>query len=298
MLALTERIPIKPYCTNNFKDGLKIRPREMALKYKYLQLNAPFHFSFMLFDLDFPESAFAFEKHWLPYPTFIVINKQNGHSHYIYALQLPVIFGRGNDKPKHYFMAIEHTYRTLLNADPAYSGLTAKNPWHDGHWLVIKTPLAIYELGQLAECVKIQKSPKKREMTAGQGRNVTLFDELRLWAYKAVRQYHDYDEWHRICLDRCDDMNTFEHPLPNSEVRSIANSVARWVWEKMGPMSEQSLKFRKRQSARSRKGLLARLAKNEDKRASAKLMRDQGMTLRAIAQALEVSKDAVAKWLQ
>jgi len=42
----------------------------------------------------------------------------------------------------------------------------------------------------------------------------------------------------------------------------------------------------------------ARLAAGEDKRASARLMRAQGMTQQAIAAALGVTQQAVSKWLR
>ena len=291
MLALTERIPIKPYCTNDFGNGLKIRPKSTAIKHKYIQLNPPGILSFMIFDLDAPESAFAFEKHDLPHPTFIVINRSNGHCHYVYALRLPVVFGRGNDRPLNYFLDIEHTYRVLLGADPAYSGHTAKNPWHP-FWLVVATPMAMYDLGVLAESVRIRKRPKKQEQQAGQGRNVTLFDDLRQWAYRERRKHDDYGQWLKACLAMSSAMNVFDQPLPYLEVKSIAKSVARWTWQHITPHA-----FSQIQRERNKRSMAPRLGKNEDKRASVRLMRAQGMTLREIAGVLDVSLRSVHRWL-
>ena len=282
-----QRLPHKPYCTDDFAAGLKIRPKSTAIKHRYLQLNPPGILSFMLFDLDFAESAFAFERHDLPHPTFIVINRANGHCHYVYALLSPVVFGRGNDSPLNYFLDIEHTYRVLLGADPAYSGHTVKNPWH-GHWLVIKTPMAMYDLGVLAEFVRIRKRPKKQEQQAGQGRNVTLFDSLRTWAYKARRKYDDYGEWLQACMAMASQMNVFDRPLAYPEVKSTAKSVARWTWQRMSQDG-----FSRIQQTRIRKRWLV----NDDKVASAKLMRAKGMTMREIANALDVGVHSVHRWL-
>jgi hypothetical protein len=287
-----QRLPHKPYCTNDFADGLKIRPKSTAIKHRYLQLNPPGILSFMLFDLDAPESAWTFERHDLPHPTFIVINRKNGHCHYIYALLSPVVHGRGHEKPRQYFLDIEHTYRLILRADPAYSGHTAKNPWHQ-HWLVVSTPLAVYDLGVLAEAVTIQKRPKKHEQQAGQGRNVTLFDSLRSWAYKARRKYGDYGEWLAACMTMSSAMNVFNQPLAYPEVRSVAKSVARWTWQNITPHA-----FSQIQRERNKRSMAPRLGKNEDKRASARLMRASGKTVREIAQTLDVSKSVVSKWLE
>jgi predicted ArsR family transcriptional regulator len=286
-----QQLPHKPYCTNDFADGLKIRPKAMAIAHRYIQLNPPGILSFMLFDLDFAESAWTFERCDLPHPTFIVINRANGHCHYIYALLAPVVFGHGHEKPRRYFLAIEHTYRVTLGADPGYSGFITKNPFHH-HWLVVSTPLAKYDLDALAERATLQSPPKKREQQAGQGRNVTLFDSLRTWAYKARRKYDDYGEWLKACLAMAAQMNVFDRPLDYPEVKSIAKSVARWTWQHITPQA-----FSQIQRERNKRGRLSAAAKAEDKRASARLMRAQGMTLREIAQALGVSKDAVAKWL-
>ena len=287
MLALTERLPHKPYCTDDFTAGIKIRPRATAIKHKYIQLNPPNILAFMLFDLDFAESAFAFEKHDLPHPTFIAINRSNGHCHYIYALLAPVVFGRGNDRPLNYFLDIEHTYRVLLSADPAYSGHTAKNPWH-GHWLVIKTPMAMYDLGVLAEAITIEKRPKKREQQAGQGRNVTLFDDLRWWAYRERRKHEDYGTWLKSCMAMATQMNAFDQPLAYPEVKSIAKSVARWTWQHITPQAFSQIQ----RTRAKKKGLV-----NEDKRASAKIMRTGGKTIREIAAALNVDVHSVHRWL-
>jgi hypothetical protein len=152
--------------------------------------------------------------------------------------------------------------------------------------------MAMYDLGVLAEAITIEKRPKKREQQAGQGRNVTLFDDLRRWAYKARRNYDDYGEWLAACMAMSAQMNAFNHPLPYSEVRSVAKSVARWTWQNITPHD-----FSQIQRERNKRSIAPRLGKNEDKRASAKLMRTQGMTMREIADALDVSLRSVHRWL-
>jgi hypothetical protein len=40
------------------------------------------------------------------------------------------------------------------------------------------------------------------------------------------------DRWGVAVLQQCEKYNNFASPLPVSEVRSIAKSVAKWTWQK------------------------------------------------------------------
>ncbi len=71
----------------------------------------------------------------------------------------------------------------------------------------------------------------------GLGRNCTLFEKTRLWAYKAIRQgWPDYPEWLAACVDRASGYNAqFEQPLPANEVRHTAKSIAKWTHQHLSP---------------------------------------------------------------
>jgi len=65
-----------------------------------------------------------------------------------------------------------------------------------------------------------------------EGRNDELFHTLHLWAYSAVRQHGDQDAWHQSVLARAEEINShFVRPLPLSEIKATAKSVARWHWK-------------------------------------------------------------------
>ena len=51
-------LPTKPYCTDDLSTGLKIRPRDTALAFKYIQPNSPFYQHYFVLDLDY-ESAMS-----------------------------------------------------------------------------------------------------------------------------------------------------------------------------------------------------------------------------------------------
>ena len=51
-----DRLPKKPYCSDNLDYGLIIRPKEISLKYKYIQPNSPYYLHYLVFDLDYESS--------------------------------------------------------------------------------------------------------------------------------------------------------------------------------------------------------------------------------------------------
>ena len=91
----------------------------------------------------------------------------------------------------------------------------------------------MYDLDWLADYVDLSAySGCKRLPDYGLGRNCNLFDYLSTWAYKAIRQgWPEYERWLEACLTRAEGYNkkTFKEPLPQSEVKATAKSVARWT---------------------------------------------------------------------
>jgi hypothetical protein len=202
-------------------------------------------------------------------------------------------------EPLRYLCAVEAAFRARLDADPGFSGLITKNPLHP-MWRLLRGPRADYELWQLADWVDLSRHlPKRKPEEIGLGRNVTLFEWLRRWAYTAVRRHREtrnfvlwQSEVYGKALERNGD---FRYPLHSKEVWWVAKSVAKWVW-RMDAAAREA--FIERQRWRGRKGGIAKGLANEDKRASARLMRAQGMSLRAIAAELGVSHEIVRKWCE
>ena len=50
--ALLDDLPYKPYCSNDLKTGLLIRPSSVAIGQKYIELNPPHVKKFLTFDLE------------------------------------------------------------------------------------------------------------------------------------------------------------------------------------------------------------------------------------------------------
>jgi hypothetical protein len=247
----TEHLPNRPYCADDYKHGLIVRGRETALLHRHIQPNARHMMSWLIFDIDRPGAAWAWEHANLPPPTITVINPENAHAHLFYGLNTPVVTSElGRSAPIRYAAAIHSAFSLAMGADPAYTGLMAKNPLHN-QWRTIWTPV-LYDLGELAEYVDLIKA-RQAVQSSGVGRNVTLFDQVRAWAYRWVLEFQSKNvsscDWRNAVLSQAEQLNTFDPPLPHSEVRSIGRSVAKWTWQHFNMQ-----KFRAIQSARGKRG--------------------------------------------
>lgn len=247
-----ERLPYRPYCTDIFSKGLLVRPTATAVSHRYIQPNPPEQIAWLVFDVDRDNAALAWEDAGLPPPTITVVNPANGHAHLFYGLQSPVATGpRARQAPIRFCRAIIDAFRMKLKADLAYPGLVAKNPLHET-WRVVWIP-KLYELGELHEYVELVNLPSRSHEDALAGRNSTLFDRVRRWAYTVVVDFKQSigsaERWQEAVIRRTAELNDFEPPLPASEVRSIGKSVARGTWRGF-----DAKRFSEKQAARGRKG--------------------------------------------
>jgi len=251
-----ERLPHRPYCTDDFDYGLRIRKKDVALRHRHIQPNRPQAATWLMFDLDYPGAALAWEKANLPVPTIIVKNPANAHANLFYGLETPVCSSvSGRIGPQRYFKAVRDTMRIKLDADPGYANLIAKNPFHP-HWHTQWMP-KLYDLGELCEYVTLpKKAPRLAPDLSHLKRNSKLFELLRLWAYKQVlvfeREGGGFDQWDAYVLDQAEAINAsaFPHnPLPFPKVKSTAKSAAKWVWANFSNQAFSAI-----QSARGRKG--------------------------------------------
>lgn len=248
------RAPYRPYCSDNLGAGLVVRPQATAVKRRYIQHNPPSHLSFMVFDFDRAGVVLAPEDAGLPLPSWITENRTTARGHIAYALTAPVITSiAGRLAPVRYAAAIEQGYRDALHADPGYTGLITKTPGHI-EWITHWGRPDPYTLDELAEYLPTLPPLRKRsEELAGLGRNVSLFDDLRCWAYGARMDFGDFNTWHDAVVAHAHAINGgFARPLPANEVRNTAHSVAKWVWQRFNPAGFSAV-----QSRRGRRGGLA-----------------------------------------
>jgi hypothetical protein len=80
-----ERLPLRPYCTDDPALGLRIRPQATALAFRHIQHNPPPHVSCIVFDVDRKpyeqqrEGYQEWRERGLPAPHWIAINPENGN---------------------------------------------------------------------------------------------------------------------------------------------------------------------------------------------------------------------------
>lgn len=257
LFADKSRWPQKPYCSTEKNERKRIRPLAQALLQPYIQPNPPHLRVWSIYDIDdgveYP--GIAWEPAGLPPPTWSAVNRENGHAHLCYGLSAPVLVDSPDlrQAPLRYLCAVEAAFRAALHADQGYSGALTKNPVHD-RWKVWWGPRSGYDLAELAEYVDLPKFiPRRKPEEVGLGRNVTLFDHLRLHAYRKIKQYKalgDYAGWRAHLNGQALARNgDFVAPLDGQEVWHIVKSVSKWTWQRFN-IEKSDKKFSERQSAR------------------------------------------------
>ena len=270
-LALA-RLPFKPYCTDELHAGVYVRPAQTALKKGYIQLDPPGRVSVLVFDVDRPGAAMAWDDAGMPAPSWTAQSPDSGRAHIAYVLETPV-WAEHSAKAARYVKAIYRAYSDRLSADPGYAWLITKSPWSSS-WRVMCWRAEPYDLAELAEYVDLGRHTARHTHTEslGLGRNCDVFESLRNWAYTAVSQYwrpDGCDAWHAAVLDECErraNAITAAYSgrgmLPWSEIKSISKSVARWTWKHVTPIGREILIRQTHtpeiQSARGRKSGEAR----------------------------------------
>ncbi len=219
-----------PRCTDDLSKGIAKQWRGNAARYRYVELNQRLCY-YLVFDIDFAMASIQWEVANLPPPTIIISNPENAHAHLFYELRAPVCTTeRGRLKPLKYLRAVYEAYRIALNADAGYVGLIAKNPLNP-FWRV-HTHNVDYDLEELCEWVELPSGIDARVEENSLGRNSTLFDSLRKWAYWNVNKHNRYDAWRMEIYRQADRINQlFSSPLNINELDSTADSVAKGTWQ-------------------------------------------------------------------
>lgn len=226
------------------KTATRIRPREYAIRYPYMQVNRPGMVSWLIFDLDHTK-AMIWEDVGLPAPNLIVRNRQSGHSHLYYAISPVCTTVSARSSPIAYMKAVYAAFAVRLDADTEFhSGPVAKTPGHPW-WLTHELHSHVYELGELADYVKLasaspweKKGPRLDEVS--HSRHCILFEHLRYYAYSIVnreREKGSFATFTRLLEAYAHNRNNFRQlgfrdDLARSSLRATVKSVARWTWDR------------------------------------------------------------------
>lgn len=295
-------LPQKPYCTDDYRLGTTIRPKEQAIKKRFIQPNSPWNWNYLVFDVDRHGASLDWFDRGCPAPNLIAENPENGHAHLFYGLETPVFVQDGaRNKPLRYAGAVSVALSRKLDADPAYQGLLSKNPLHP-FWRVDVVDPALYSLGGLASFLELDGLTDSRIHLpeTSLGRNCTLFDVTRHWSYRQIRRpglWLGEDFFIMAVTEYAAGYNqqNFETPLQWTEVKAIGKSVGKWTFRHMSP---EGFKLwgdnRRAKSARVRK------AGAFEKSQMVKLYKETHpeATTRAIADVFGISQKSVSNYLR
>ncbi len=236
-LSLFEKtLPKHLYATDEL-GFLKNLPKEFGIKKRFIQPNSSYNLRWFIYDVDRETATFDWYDRNCPPPNIIATNNDNGHAHLFYGLEVPVWRQyMSKDKAFRYASAVDVALTKALGADPGYAKLIAKNPLRRDAWTIQTFQQYSYDLPWLSDYLDMEpyQDLRRNLPDVGLGRNNTLFDRLRNWAYKAIRDVWISVEFWNYSVDvRAQGYNDFEHPLPYAEVKSTAKSVAKWTWANM-----------------------------------------------------------------
>jgi hypothetical protein len=255
-------LPPRPYCTE-FLGQLKIRPKDQAVKDAYIQPNPITRAYWMVFDIDSPQSRFWPDEWHVPAPNMEARNQDNNHQHLFYMID-PAVYTlrQARRKPLELAADVDKGLTRVLDADPGYGKLISKNPL-SSKWIVYIWHEKAWGLTELLDYIPdtIQRWKPKGKETIGLGRNCTVFDQSRVYAYAEWRRLR-FDDQARLLeavfSHAMNINNSFRIPMLDKEVLCIARSISRWTARHMDagglrewgePRRQKSLQVRRDKAA-------------------------------------------------
>ena len=319
MSALNRIMDEAPYlsrCSSN-KTAAKIRPREHAVNYPWMQINRSGMVSWLIFDLDHT-NPFVWQDENLPEPNIAVINRNSGKSHLFYAIVPVCTTENARSGPIQYMKSVYNAMGSRLDADPAYSGPVAKTPGHPW-WHTLELHNRVYDLGELSEYVELEVTPwgsSPNIEALSHSRHEMLFEWLRHYAYSIVnkeRESGSFTTFNRLLDAHAHNKNNFKTMkfsanLTANQVAATVKSVARWTWDKYhgdsrchrGVMGlDPALPLNNRQQASAARTHQKRQSATESKirLACANLLeKGERLTQVAVATLARITRQTVAKY--
>lgn len=269
-------LPFWPLASDDLLAGVYRTSRDHALGMRWIEANPHALSNLLVVDIDHSDAflrAITARPAWLP--NAVVENPRNGHAHAVWALQQPVTRTEyARRKPLAYAAAVVEGLRRSVDGDKAYSGLMTKNPTHDA-WAASWFTDQLYTLPELDSHLTAAGlmppaswNRTRRTKPVGLGRNCTIFETARIWAYREARRIRQRREY-PTAIDSADlrtaisgtvvSLNAeFTEPLPANEVGHIAASIHRWITTKSNLWTDARIvsaaTFTAIQAARGRKG--------------------------------------------
>ena len=224
------------------KTAIRRMPGTAAVQQRFIQANPRRFQNALVVDIDRASAVMdALEKpHEHPDPSWVIETDRGAHVGW--WLSSPVCRSEyAARKPMRYAARVQEGLVRTLGADPAYTGFITRNPVFSNlaPGEVIWGSERAYELGEMRTAAMPRQLPRKTENARTDlGRNCALFEQGRHEVYRLNRAmgFPHADALYRAALSHLLDLNgaipsSAGGPLDLAEVRSIANSMARWTAE-------------------------------------------------------------------
>lgn len=240
-----EKIPNKTRCSEDKRFQLELFDKEFALQFPYIQENIPSYINIIDFDLDYEDSAFAWQAKDLQAPSLVLVNKTNGHSRYKYILEEGIPWNKKTRATSKLFYDVTGFYKDIISADK----ITFKqknlcpNALHKNYDLALEGN--VVSLSQMAECLEGRRYKKEHSGVfilkpfveyVRYGRNCTLFEYGRFFGYNVTKEANSLGDLKFMILQELKVKNEtdipffFPKPLPAGELQSIARSISKYCW--------------------------------------------------------------------
>ena len=296
---LPKTLRCSPYKHNT---DFRRKTPERATQNAYVGYNTPNVTTFIVIDLDYDGSIFAYHDAGIPRPQFVIKNPSNGHCQYLYRLKDPVTFFKNSKQaPIDLLSAIEYALNEVLGGDKAFTGYLAKNALNSAHE-VYYTGAEPYTLHDLAAYLDLPTDqPTQAHNDDFYGRNDATFHTVRKLAYRIASKC-TYTQLYEQCLHWCEEHNTQYSPqLPYNELKSISKSIAEYCTSQAYRRSLSELQARKGAKggkvSESSKGGQARSEKYENKRDEARKLYKNGAKISTISKNMDVHRNTVRRWV-
>jgi hypothetical protein len=245
-----------PSATDDLTAGTYRQPRALALQRRYIQANPSALITQLVIDIDHEDALYrALDRtNGIPMPSYVA-QSPAGKAHAAYLLKAPVCrTDNARLEPMRFAARVEAGLVNALDADRGYAGFLTKNPIHD-HWDTVWGTDQLYTLKELATQLPgwlPRTLPRKAADNSGLGRNVALFNRVRLWSYSGVRRYWSDGPtvWGQVTEAYALNVNQeFAVPLDAQEVAHLARSVSRWTWRNFTPERFTEIQTQRSQKA-------------------------------------------------
>jgi transposase len=323
---LITRLPQKMLCSSSLKTENPISyilDKHIALKNEHIQPNHENMWNFIIIDDDV-NSPDAFLDLPVPVPNMIVINPESGHCQRWYFLANGVSrTSLSKCTIQDYYLKTLFKLTAIYHGDAAYNGNLARNPFYHKH-ICLYPRLKPYTLNELNNLIGVSQSDyekgnldqseaflriqeycrknKKMSDNMGAGRNCTIFDVLRVKAYKIHHEYGTETDFANDLQFEAQKINQNYFPnnlLPHNELKHISKSIARYCFTKLRNRQFSS-SFIKRQKVCGALGGEARSSKYEEARQKCFELYTQDSSLKVseIAQKCDVSERTIRSYLK